>query len=190
MRWREPPRLTGLRADKQPPDPLTAALRLLARRPYSVAELRQALTKKYGQSEPVAAAIARLRELGYLDDRKFAEQYAYSLAHNRAFGPHRVRRELRAKRVNLQEIEPAVARVYQETSAQALLDRALEKKLRHLRLPVTRARLHSLCQSLLRLGFNASDIIKAVHSRPELSPVANEVEAADVELSGNQPDGE
>lgn len=181
MKWREPPRLNGLRGDKQPPDPLNAALRLLARRPYSVAEMRQALKKKYCQPEGVANAIARLRELGYLDDRKFAEQYAYSLAHNRAFGPHRVRRELKAKLVKYQEIDPAVERAYQETPAPVLLEQALDKKLRHLRLPVTRSRLHSLCQALLRLGFSSSDIIKAVRARPELTPVAQEVEAIDLD---------
>src|ERR1017187_7292539 len=148
-RWRRPPRLIGLREDKQaPPNPLTAALRMLARRPYSIAELRRALAKKYPQQEQVDAAIARLRELGYLDDRKFAEQYAYSLAQNRAFGPHRLRRELKAKLVNYQDIEVAIERVYQETPARSLLEQALAKKLRTIRLPLTRTRFHSLCQSL------------------------------------------
>jgi len=154
---------------------------MLTRRPYSIGEMRQALEKKCPQIGQVSAAIARLRELGYLDDRKFAEQYAYSLVHNRTFGPHRLRRELKAKLVNYQEIESAVQRVYQENPAQALLDQALAKKLRTLRLPLTRARFHSLCQSLLRLGFNAGDIIKAVRARPELDPVAEEVEASDLE---------
>jgi len=181
-RWKKPARLTGLRDGKQAlPDPLTVALRMLARRPYSIAELRQALEKKYPEGGKVAEAITRLRELGYLDDRKFAEQYASSLAHNRAFGPHRLRRELKAKLVNHQEIEPAVERVYQEISAQVLLQQALEKKLRTLRLPLTRSRFQSLCQSLMRRGFNAGDIIKAVRARRELDPVAEEVEAADLE---------
>jgi regulatory protein len=157
---------------------------MLARRPYSIVELRQALEKKCPQSGQVPAAIARLRELGYLDDRKFAEQYAYSLAQNRAFGPHRLRRELKAKLVNYREIEPAVERAYQETPAQTLLEQALAKKLRTLRLPLARARLHALCQSLLRLGFNAGDIIKAVRARPELAPVADEVEPLDLEGAG------
>ena len=95
---------------------------MLARRPYSIAEMRRALEKKYPGTEQVSQAIARLRELGYLDDRKFAEQYAYSLAHNRAFGPHRLRRELKAKLVNYQEIERAVERAYQETPAPLLLE--------------------------------------------------------------------
>jgi regulatory protein len=156
---------------------------MLARRPYTIAEMRRALEKKCPQSGQVSEAIARLRELGYLDDRKFAEQYAYSLAQNRAFGPHRLRRELKAKLVNYQEIEPAVQRVYQETPARWLLEQALAKKLRTLRLPLTRARFHALCQSLLRLGFGAGDIIKAVRARPELSPVAEDFEAADLENS-------
>jgi regulatory protein len=154
---------------------------MLARRPYSIGEMRRALEKKYPPSEQVDAAIARLRELGYLDDRKFAEQYAYSLAQNRAFGPHRLRRELKAKLVNYQEIEAAVARAYQETPAPSILEQALEKKLRSVRLPLTRPRFHSLCQSRVRLGFNAGDIIKAMRARPELAPVAEEIEPVDLE---------
>ena len=170
------------------PDPLTVALHKLARRPYSIAELRRALERQFPQNEQVPAAIARLRKLGYLDDRKFAEQYAYSLARNRAFGPHRLRRELKAKLVNYQEIEPAVQRVYQDTPAQSILEQALAKKLRTLRLPLTRPRFHSLCQSLMRMGFNAGDIIRAVRSRPELTPVAEELEPADLEPLGEEPD--
>lgn len=159
---------------------------MLARRPYSVAEMRQALEKKYPQSGQVREAIARLRELGYLDDRKFAEQYAYSLTQNRALGPHRVRRELKARRVDYKYIEPAIQRAYQDTPARDLLEQALEKKLRAIRLPLTRSRFHSLCQSLLRLGFNSGDIIKAIRARPELSPVGDEVEAVDLEASGGE----
>jgi regulatory protein len=154
---------------------------MLARRPYSIGEMRRALEKKYLPGDRVSEAIARLRELGYLDDRKFAEQYAYSLAQNRALGPYRLRRELKARLVNDREIEPALARVYQETPAQSLLEQALAKKLRTLRLPLTRPRFHSLCQSLMRRGFSAGDIIKALRARPELSPVAEEVEQIDLE---------
>jgi regulatory protein len=171
-----------LRSSRQvPSDPLTAALRMLARRPYSVAELRRALERKFPEAAPVRQAITRLRELGYLDDRKFAEQYAYSLAQNHALGPHRVRRELKAKLVNYQYIEPAVEQTFQNVNEHELLERTIEKKLRSLRLPVTRTRLATLCQSLMRRGFRASDIIKAVRARPELRPVAEEVETADLE---------
>ena len=163
---------------------------MLARRPYSVAELRRELERKFPEAATVPAVLTRLRELGYLDDKKFAEQTAYSLAQNRALGPHRVRRELKAKLVNYKHIEAAVAQAYQETPAGELLEQALAKKLRTLRLPLTRTRFHSLCQSLLRRGFNTGDIIKAVRARPELTPVAEEVEVADLETSGDHPDPE
>jgi regulatory protein len=171
-----------LPGDKEaPPDPLTAALRMLARRPYSVAEMRRALEKKYPDSSQVPKAIARLRELHYLDDKKFAEHYASSLVRNRAYGRYRIRRELKAKLVDYRQIEPALQQAFGETSERELLEQALAKKLRTLRLPLTRPRFHSLCQSLLRRGFNSGDIIKAVRARPELRPVAEEVEAADLE---------
>ncbi len=162
-------------------DPFTAALRMLARRAYSAAEMRRALERKSRQSEQISAAIARLRELGYLDDRKFAEQYAWSLAHNRSFGPQRLRRELKAKLVKYSEIEPAIERVYAETSTATLLEKALAKKLRAARLPLTRGKFQSLCQSLMRKGFSSGDIIKAMRARPELTPVAEEVEPSDLE---------
>ena len=175
--------MKGLRKDKAaPPDPLTAALRMLARRPYSVAEMRRALAKKYADSNQVRKALARLRELRYLDDKKFAEHYASSLARNRAYGRYRVRRELKAKLVDYRQIEPALQQAFGETSEQELLERTLEKKVRSLRLPLTPAKLAALCQSLLRRGFRGEDIMKAVRQRPELKPITEDVELGEDQL--------
>jgi regulatory protein len=149
---------------------------MLARRPYSLAEMRHALEKKYPDSNQVRKAITRLRELHYLDDKKFAEHYASSLARNRAYGRHRIRRELRAKLVDYRQIEPALAQAFEETSEGDLLEQTLEKKIRSLRLPLDRARLAALCRSLLRRGFRGDDIMKAVRARPELKPIAEDVE--------------
>jgi SOS response regulatory protein OraA/RecX len=149
---------------------------MLARRPYSVAEIKRALERKFPSDPAIQDAIARLRQLGYLDDQKVAEQVAYSLARKRAYGPHRIRRELKSKLVNYKYIEPAVEAAFEETSARQLLEQVLERKLRTLKLPVTWQRLASLCQSLMRRGFNSGDIMKAVRSRPELKPVAENVE--------------
>ena len=168
--------------DKQgPQDPLNTALRMLARRPYSLAEMRRALEKKFADANQVGNALARLRELHYLDDKKFAEHYASSLARNRAFGRQRIRRELKAKLVDYRQIEPALTQAFEETSEQALLEKTLAKKLRTLRLPLTRAKLATLCHSLLRRGFRSADILKAVRQRPELKPVADEQELMEEE---------
>jgi len=154
-------------------DPLSAALRMLARRSYSIAEMHRALERKFGVGQPVAAAIARLRELGLLDDKKFAEQYASSLARNRSYGRLRVERELKAKLVDYRTIGPALDQVFDETSERALLEQALDKKLRRLHLPLTRSKVYTLCRSLLRLGFRSDDIMKVVRARPELRPAVD-----------------
>ncbi len=154
---------------------------MLARRPYSVAGLRRALERKFGATSSVAECVARLRELRFLDDKKFAESYAASLVRNRAFGRHRVRRELKAKLIDYRHIEPALEQTYEETDERQLLERTLDKKLRTLRLPLTRSKLHSLCQSLARRGFSADGIMKAVRARPELKPVSDAFEAANLE---------
>jgi len=163
--------------ENRPADPLATALRMLARRRYSVAELRRALERKCGRTGRVGEAIAKLRQLGYLDDKKFAAETASSLARNRAFGSHRIRRELKARLVDYRHIEPALDQAFEEVSERELLDRVLDKKVRSLKLPLMRSKLYSLCQSLARRGFRPDDIMRAVRSRPELRPVAEEVES-------------
>jgi len=159
---------------------------MLARRPYSLAEMRRALERKFPDSEQVRAAIARLRELHHLDDKTFAEQYASSLARNRAFGRQRIRRELKAKLVDYRQIEPALSQAFEETSERDLLEQTLDKKLRTLRLPLTQSKLASLCQGLMRRGFRGGDVIKAVRRRPELRPVAEEAEPLEQALLEEQ----
>lgn len=154
---------------------------MLARRPYSVAELKRALEKKFPAHPANPDAIARLRQLGYLDDKKVAEQVAYSLARNRAYGPHRLRRELKSKLVDYKHIEPAIEAAYEGTNPRQVLEQVLDRKLRTLKLPVTRQKLASLCQSLMRRGFNSGDIIKAVRERRELKQVAEGIEPATLE---------
>ena len=157
---------------------------MLARRAYSIAELRRALQRKFPGHAGIGAALARLRHVGYLDDGKFAEQYASALARHRGFGRHRVRRELKAKLVDYRAIEPALDQAFEETPEADLLERALDKKIRTLRRPVTSSRLASLCQSLLRQGFRADDIMKAVRNRPELQPVAEDADLEGMEEKG------
>jgi SOS response regulatory protein OraA/RecX len=134
-----------------------------------------ALRRRFGEEEAVKDAVARLRRAGLLDDRKFALQYASFLTRHRALGPDRIRRELRLKQVGDQAIETAIQHAYEEVPEEQILDRALDKKLRSVRLPLTTPRFYSLCQSLRRLGFRSDAIMKAMRSRPELAPVAEAV---------------
>lgn len=154
---------------------------MLSRRPYSVAELRRALEKKFPDSPEVPNVLARLRELRYLDDAKFAESYASSLARVRNYGRHRIRRELKNKLVDYRVIDQAVENAFASVNERELLERTVDKKVRTLRKPFTRAKLASLCQSLIRRGFRADDIMRTIRSRPELTPVAENIVIEDTD---------
>ncbi|MGH9344445.1 MAG: regulatory protein RecX [Terriglobia bacterium] len=166
-----------MEGNKKPPtSPFSTAIRLLARRPYAVAEMRRALLKQFSDEAEVGAAVARLREAGYLDDRKFARQFASFLVRNRALGRERVRLELKSRLVDYRFIEEAIEQAFEETSEQVLLERALEKKLRTVPLPLTQRKFYSLAKGMMRLGFRSDAIMKVMRSRPELKPVPEKVD--------------
>ena len=184
-KWNRPPEgpesptkdASGRPLSRTVPDtPFAFALRALARRAYSVAEIRRRLERKFGEGAAVEAAIARLRELRYLDDQRFAEQQASSLVRNRAFGRRRILQELKSRLVDYPHIEPALAQAFEETDERQLLEKALDRKIKSLHLPLNPRKTASLCASLMRQGFRADDIMKAVRSRPELKRTAADVD--------------
>ncbi|MGH9406506.1 MAG: regulatory protein RecX [Terriglobia bacterium] len=157
-------------------NPFSTATRLLARRAYAVAELRRALSRKFPAESQVEAAISKLRQLGYLDDRQFARQYASFLVRTRSFGRERVRLELKARLVDYRFIDEALDHAFEERPENDLLERALDKKLRGLHPPLTQRKFYALAQSLARLGFRSDAIMKAMRARPELKPVSHDTE--------------
>ena len=76
---------------------LAAALRFLEARSRSVAEVRRRLTQAGYQSALVEGAIARLIDLGMLDDAAFARSWIESRDRARPRGERALRQELRLK---------------------------------------------------------------------------------------------
>jgi regulatory protein len=170
-----------LRRKAAPKSPFDTAVAMLSRRPYSVAELRRALERKFPASPDISDVIARLRQRGYLDDARFAEATALSLASVRSLGPLRIRRELKSKLVDYRVIDHAIENAFASINERELLERSIDKKLRTVRKPLTRSKLASLCQSLVRRGFRAADIMKAIRTRADLSNIPYEVDMAEIE---------
>lgn len=83
------------------------ALRVLNMRPYTESALRQKLTRR-GPAEAVNQVIERVKGLGFLDDRKYAEGYAR--LYQGRWGAAKIRRSLLAKGVP----EPIVSEVLAE----------------------------------------------------------------------------
>ena len=88
---------------------MRAALRLIDSRPRSVAEIGRQLARKRYPVEIVAQAVARMQELGLLDDAAFSYLWVESRQRVRPRGPRALRDELRRKGVDRATIEATLA---------------------------------------------------------------------------------
>lgn len=130
------------------------AVKLLAAKSRSVAELRERLLSGPGTNKAtVEAVIARLSEYGYLDDPRFAERYASLRLRERPIGRRRLERDLWLKKIDKSVADKALDIVFAETPEEDLIDRAIEKRMRLRGRPKTRAEAKSLFDHLLRQGF-------------------------------------
>jgi regulatory protein len=90
-------------------DALQRAYRYLGHRDRTVAELERHLLGKGVPDEIVAGAIAELVELGYVDDARFARQFAEDRRRLDAWGSDRIERRLRELGVDREHIAAALA---------------------------------------------------------------------------------
>src|SRR6476646_10014672 len=84
------------------------AVKTLASRAQSTGELRRKLAEKAERAADVDSTISRLRDYGYLNDRRFAESYAGARLENQGLGKGRVLRDLRQRKVSASLAEGAV----------------------------------------------------------------------------------
>ena len=129
------------------------AVKLLAAKPRSIAELRERLAERCSSKTVIETVIARLREYGYLDDERYALGYASSKVRQQPIGRRRLELSLQRKKVDRTVAGEALDQVFAETPEEELLDRALEKRVRLRGRPKTRAEAKSLFDHLLRQGF-------------------------------------
>ena len=150
---------------------LQRAVKLLAAKPRSVAELRERLLEKEWATEEAADyALAKLREYGYLDDERFAFGFASYRVRQKPLGRQRLARDLQTKKVPKETAAAALELVYQETPEEQLIERAIEKRVRLRGRPKTRQETKSLYDHLLRLGFSYDLIIRKVREASEVPP--------------------
>ena len=136
-----------------------AALRALMRRAHSIHEMREYLARRADDPEHVSTVVAKLRERSYLDDARYALDYARAHAQSRRQGRFRIARELRSRGVPDRYIETAVDAVFAETDESGLVRARVKRRLAHVRGPLDQRKLAALYASLLRAGFS-SDIIR------------------------------
>ena len=141
------------------------AFKLLSYKPRSVEELRQRLLEKdWADKATVDQVIARLKDLGYLDDEQFAAGFAASRLTAKPLGRTRLRRDLQRKKLPAQTVENTLDEVYAEQKEGELIDRAINKRLRLKGAPTTREETRKLFDYLMRRGFSYDLVIRKLRA--------------------------
>lgn len=139
------------------PDAFTVAVRLLGQRPHSEHELTAKLARRGCPPEAIADALARARQLGYLDDAAFAN--ALVRRRGRSRGPHLITAELASRGVDRDVVREAIAALTREDQVASARRQARSLSAVNIRKAAGR---------LQRLGFSTDVIREALSLDDEL----------------------
>ena len=129
------------------------AYRYLTIRSRSKAEIVKKLYDKEFSPSVIETVMEHLFRLGYVDDRKFACQWAASRARLRGYGRKRIEQELRQKGVGQETIREALGEAIPLEDEQETARKVAEKKLRTMKNLEPEARKRRLAGFLERKGF-------------------------------------
>ncbi len=145
-------------------DPYVMALRWLARRELSEAQVRERLRRKGVDVEIAEEAVGRLLRERAIDDRRVASAYARTQTVTKGRGRDRVRREIEALGIRADVARAAVDEVFAEVDEGALLEKALDRKW-----PTTgdvdAADVQRVYRALIRQGFASDATLAAIRVR-------------------------
>jgi SOS response regulatory protein OraA/RecX len=150
-------------------DLYNAAISALARRAYSIHDMRLYLERRAESKDAVRPILERLKQSSYLDDARYAKQFVRVRAVLRKQGPFRIARDLRAHGVPDRHIDAALAERAVESDEGALVRAHLSRKLKSLRGPLDERRKASLYRSVLRAGFPPDVIRRELRSVTDIS---------------------
>jgi len=156
---------------RQKPKPLDVsglmgyAARTLASRAQTISELREKLKRRAARLEDVDVVLSRLKEAGYLNDKRFAESFANWRRENDGLGKTRVLRDLMARRVAPAVAIQAADAAYREVDETAMIETFLARKYRGKNLGALLAEekhLASAYRKLRAAGFSAGNSIRVL----------------------------
>jgi regulatory protein len=97
-----------------------AALRYLARKDRTAAQIRTYLDRIGASSARIRSLIAKFHRMGYLDDRAYARRWARNRIARRPVGRERLEFELRGQGLDAATIAGTIEELYAETSEREL----------------------------------------------------------------------
>jgi len=153
------------------PDAYTLALTWLAVRELSTEQLRTRLSRRDFLAEDIHDALTRLTAQAYLDDARVARAAARLEAAVRHRGRHRVLQRVRKLGISGDVARSAVDEVFEQVDEGALLDAALERRLRgQTSDPKDRRATARLVRGLVAQGFSPDAIFARLRARGRMAP--------------------
>lgn len=107
-----------------------SALRYLLYRGRSIKEVQTKLAQKGFGATVIGKVVDRFTDLGYLDDKNFAGQWAKSLAVSRLWGDRKIEISLFEKGISRDLIKEAIAEAREEKDERRAIEELVEKRLR------------------------------------------------------------
>jgi regulatory protein len=139
--------------------------RILARRMYTIKEIRDKLVEREYVEKIIEDVIATLERYGYLNDRTYAEEWIESRMRSKPKGKIALKRELERKGIDRSIIEDALSQAFdQSKEAEMALDLA-RRKVRSYNADDPVAAKRKLQSFLIRRGFDfetVKDVIEQV----------------------------
>lgn len=142
-------------------DPMGAGLSHLARRARTIAQMRTFLRGKGHPDPDIDRVISRLVEMGYLNDRDFAERYIAS-SRSRPRGRARLASELMTKGVPREIVDSTLASCFGAAEESEALNLALAKAVPRADEGLDAAGRRRVASRLLRKGFAPGKVMDAI----------------------------
>ena len=153
------------------------AVKALARRARSTAEIRLLLERKNASERKIEEVLHRLRENGYLDDARFGRYFASSRLENDLHGKARVRRDLKSRGVKENIAEKAIGKAYEGIDENEVLRQYIKRKVNVALAFAKPSSVASLHRRLLRAGFASDTIVRELKRMLQSSPRAGKIAA-------------
>ncbi|HEX4348010.1 MAG TPA: regulatory protein RecX [Vicinamibacterales bacterium] len=141
------------------PDAYLVALRMLARRELSEAQIRERLARREYDDEAIDTAVARLKQERAIDDERVAGAIARTATSIKRRGRVRVKRDLQNAGIPSSAAKKAIDETFGEVDEDALLATTLSRRLRGGSV-VDRAGLSRLYRYLRNQGFDHDRVMK------------------------------
>jgi regulatory protein len=138
------------------------ALKMLARRELSEAQIRQRLSRKEHAPDDIDAAVARLRAERAIDDRRVAEAIARTQTSVRRRGKLRVRQQIARAGIDRVVARTAIDAVFGDIDDDALLEAALQKRLRGRTTVKDDREVQRLHRFLIGQGFEPDRVVQRI----------------------------